>query len=223
MKQKLLALVFCWMAWLAVPAMAITFTPFGSHGEGGSKNGQSFLIGPGGSVYEYDAFLYVAGQDLNGVVLGASAQLSRDNPPTGLDWGVTPALSADQADLVLTYTFTNTTATAFSNLRFFVLLDAEIDQATNTFFNEYGTLKGTVGHGSADGSPDQWQIDEPGFLTGTLYRNLFLGSLNNSNSIPQNAPNDVAMSIGFSLGSLEPGSVTTLRGMISENGRSLGS
>lgn len=223
MKRLLLSLVCTWAAGWGTPALAIIPGPFGPHGEGGTKNGQTLQIGAGGSVYELDAFLNLEGQDLNGAQLGTSAQLSRDALPAGLALGCAQALSADQADLVLTYSFTNTTAAAMGSLRFFVLLDAEIDQAANTFFNEYGTLKGVVGRGAADGSPDQWQIDEPGFLTGTLYRNLFLGSLSNSNAIPQGAPNDTSLALGFTLGSLPPGGATTLRVMISENGRSLGS
>lgn len=223
MKQKILALVFGWAALTALQSPAITVGPFGPQGEGGTKNGQSFTIGAGGSVFELDAFLNLGGLDLNGAQLGTSAQLSQNSLPPGLVYQFSPVLSADTASLVLNYSFSNTTATAFTNVRFLVLFDAEIDQAVNTFFNEYGTLKGVPGHGAADGSPDQWQIDEPGFTTGTLFRNLFLGSLNNSNSIPQTAPNDVAMSLGFSLGDLDPGGSTRLQVMISENGRSLGS
>ncbi len=224
MKRTVLALVFCGAAFLAVPSRAITFGPFGPHGEGGSKNGQSFTIGPGGSVYELDAFVSVEGFDLNGPVQpGTSAQLSQYSLPAGMVYSFTNALSADQTAVVLTYAFSNTTSTVFTNVRFFVLLDAEIDQSINTFFNEYGTVKGVAGHGAVDGSPDEWQIDEPGFTTGTLYRNLFLGALDNSNSIPQSAPNDVALALGFTIGDIAPGGAPALQVMISENGNSLGS
>src|SRR6185295_16117467 len=71
---------------LPLPA-AITVGAFGIHGEGGTKNGQNFQIGSGGSVFELDAFLNIAGLDLNGTNLnqkGTSAQLSRDSLPAGL-------------------------------------------------------------------------------------------------------------------------------------------
>jgi hypothetical protein len=221
MKQKLLTLVFCAAAGLAVRSPAITLGPFGPHGEGGTKNGQTFTIGTGGTVFELDGFLKIGGLDLNGAQLGTSAQLSRDSLPAGLVYQFTNKLAADKADVTLTYSLSNTTSTVFTNVRFFVMLDAEIDQTINTFFNEYGTVKGSPG--GADGTPDQWQIDEPGFATGTLYRNLFLGSLNNSNSIPPGISNDVAMAVGFSLGDLAPGASSALQVMISENGRALGS
>lgn len=225
MKPKRLLPVLCGVVLLAVASpAAITFTPFGPHGEGGSKNGQTFTIGAGGSVFELDAFLNIAGLKLNRTnEPGASAQLSRDSLPAGLSYTFSTNLAPDLTSLVLTYAFSNATSAVFTNVRFFVMLDAEIDQAINTFFNEYGTVKGVAGHGAVDGSPDEWQIDEPGFTTGTLYSNLFLGALDNSNSIPQSAPNDVAMALGFTIGDINPGGAPALQVMISENGGSLGS
>ncbi|HTI99718.1 MAG TPA: SdrD B-like domain-containing protein [Dongiaceae bacterium] len=224
MRHKLLSCLVCGMLLVTFRMGAITVGPFGPNGEGGSKNGQDITIGPGGSVFEIDAFLSVGSQDLNGAQLGTSAQLSRDALPAGIDFHFTNSLSVDQADLILTYTFSNSTpGTVFTNLHFFTLLDAEIDQATNTFFNEYGTVKGTLVNGANDGSPDQWQMDEPGFQTGTLFANLFQGALDNSNSVPQSAPNDVAMGLGFALNDLPPTAASTISVLISENGRSLGS
>src|SRR5438105_4449352 len=167
-KQKIWAVVFCWTAMMAVQTQAITVGPFGSKGEGGTKNGQSLQVGAGGSVYELDAFLSVQGQDLNGSQVGTSAQLSQNSLPAGMIYSFSWMLSSNKADLVLTYTFSNTTSTVFTNLRFFPMLDAEIDERTNTFFNEYGATNGAPGLGIFD--PDRWQIDEPGFQTGTLIR-----------------------------------------------------
>src|SRR6266536_2635704 len=166
MKAKILAVVMWWVVSAATPSQAITFGPFGSKGEGGSKNGQSFTVGAGGSVFELDGFLYLGGLDLNGAQLGTSAQLSHDSLPAGIVFSFSAALSSNAADVVLTYVFSNTTSTVFTNLRFFPFLDVEIDEATNTFYNEYGTTNGTLGLDILD--PDRWQIDEPGFLTGTL-------------------------------------------------------
>lgn len=216
MKRKLLCWLSCCAALMTFQTQAIVFDSFGPRGEGGAKNGQSLLIGQGGSVYELDSFLYIQGLDLNGSRLGTAAQLSRDTLPAGLAYAFSSSLSTNHQDLVLTYSFTNSTASTFSDLRFFVLLDADIDEQANTFFNEFGTVQGAVGHGAGDAAPDQWQIDEPGFQTGTLLRNIFLGSLNNSNAIPQITPDDVALSLGFSLGSLKSGQATSVQVMISE-------
>jgi len=218
MKSELLTLVLCCGGLLAAPLRAIDVGPFGPHGEGGSKNGQDFKIGPGGSVYEFDAFLQLSGYDLNGAAPGGSAALSRHALPAGLNYSFSSALSADKADLVLTYAFSNATGGVLNDLRFSVLLDAEIDQSLNTFFNEYGSVIGTPGNGPWDGTPDLWQIDEPGFLNGTLFRNLYQGLLSNSNAIPVTAPNDVALGLGFKLGRLKTGASTSVRVMISEAG-----
>src|SRR5882762_7830910 len=203
MKAKILAVMAWWVVSAATSSQAITFGPFGSKGEGGTKNGQSFTVGAGGSFFELDVFLYLGGLDLNGAQLGTSAQLSHDSLPAGIVFSFSAALSSNAADVVLTYMFSNTTSTVFTNLRFFPFLDAEIDEATNTFFNEYGTTNGTLGLNILD--PDRWQIDEPGFQTGTLLRNLLLGALSKSNAVPQTALNDVAMALGFSPGDLYAG------------------
>ena len=221
MKNILLAVVFGWSLAAAVPSRAITFGPFGPNGEGGTKNGQTMTIGPGGTVFELDGFLDIDGMDLNGSQYGVSAQLSRDALPAGVGYSFTNYLSSDQADLVLSYTFTNTSSTVFSNLYFFVLLDPEIDEQTNTFFNEYGGITGPPGLHGFDAS--QWQIDEPDFQTGTLLKNIFLGALNGSNAVPPSALNDVAMSLGFSLGNLNPGAGSTVLAQISQQGDALGS
>ena len=221
MKNILLAVVFGWSLATVVPSRAITFGPFGPNGQGGTKNGQTMTIGPGGTVFELDGFLDIDGMDLNGSQYGVSAQLSRDALPAGMVFSFTNYLSSDQADLVLSYTFTNSSSTVFSNLYFFVLLDPEIDEQTNTFFNEYGGISGTPGLHGFDAS--QWQIDEPDFQTGTLLKNIFLGALNGSNAVPPSATNDVAMSLGFSLGNLNPGAGSTVLVQISQQGDALGS
>ena len=213
----------CGVALLPWSALAITLGAFGPHGEGGAKNAQVWTIGPGGTVYELDAFMSVAGLDLNASLPGTSAALSRDSLPAGLGYGFSSVLATNAADVTLVYTFSNTTSAAFSDLRFAVLLDAEIDQAANTFFNEYSIATGSIGNGASDQAPDQWQVDEPGFLAGTLLRNLYLGTLNNSNGIPQTAPDDVALGLGFDLGTLWPGMGVAVRVMISETNHTLGS
>ncbi|MEQ6884495.1 hypothetical protein [Salicola sp. Rm-C-2C1-2] len=69
--------------------------------------------------------------------------------------------------------------------------DHEIAVQSNFFTNEYGVV-----HGNPE--PDQsWQVDEPGFVFGTIYDNLIDGSLNNTNTIPDTAPEDVSVAMGW--------------------------
>lgn len=215
-RRTVSAVVFPFLA-LASLSSAITFDPFGLRGEGGSRNGQSFTIGTGGTVYELDSFVYVDGFDLNGTNSGTSARLSTDAVPTGLTWSFDAALSPDSTDVLLTYSFTNESGGTFSDLRILVFLDAEIDEVSNTFFNEYGEISGAAGAGRWDSNPDYWQIDEPGFAEGTLYGNLLAGALSNSNAVPETAPDDVSMALGFALGTLRPGQSRSARVLVSED------
>ncbi len=205
-----------------LPAGAIEVGPFGAHGAGGSRNGQNFRIGPAGSVFELDAFLYVGGQDLNGADPGRAAKLSRHSPPAGLNVAFASELSADQTDLVLRYTLANTTDATFTDVRLFVLLDTEIAETQNTFFNELAATAGSPGAGPGDAAPDAWQIDEPGFAGGTLHQNLLEGALNNRNAFGEGQAADIAMAIGFFLGNLKPGESVVTRVMVSEDGSRLG-
>ena len=87
----------------------IAETPFQDNGAGGFVSDQMLTIGPDGAVFELDAFVNMAGLDLNGAgVEGTSAQLGLSDPlPAGLDFSFSAEISADQTDLVLSYTFTN--------------------------------------------------------------------------------------------------------------------
>jgi hypothetical protein len=222
MKRNLWLITLCWTALCLLSSQAITVGPFGPLGEGGSKNGQVLQLGPGSDAYEVDAFLRIGGLDLNGAQAGTAAQLSTDPLPAGLTYTFSSALVSNATDLALTYVFSNSiNSVVYSNLTFFAFLDAEIDEATNTFFNEYGTVSGSAGFDVSDAS--QWQIDEPGFQNGLLLRNLFSGALNNSNSVPQNALNDVAMSLGFTRNLLWPGDTLRVQVLISQANHALSS
>ena len=202
---------------------AISLSAFGPQGEGGNANGQSFTIGSGGDVFELDAFVNIAGLDLNGGGLGTSSQLSIAPLPSGLNYNFSSALSPDSSDLTLTYRFSNNTGGALSNFRFFSFIDPEIDEPTTTFFNEYGATAGVTGVGAADPDPDSWEIDEPGFVFGDIFDNLWLGALDNSNAVPIGFPEDVSMALGFNLGTLNPMDTATIAILISEDGTSVGS
>ncbi len=75
--------------------------------------------------------------------------------------------------------------------------DYEIDEAINTFFNEYGSMHGTPEPGQS------WEIDEPGYIFGDIYDNLLGGSLDNTNSVPSSLPDDVSMAMGWNF-TLDP-------------------
>ncbi len=201
---------------------AMTYTPFGPNGEGGTINGQSLSFGSGGEVYELDAFLGITGQDLNGVGIGTTAQLSRNPLPAGVSFVFGKSLSPDGSDLTLTYTFTNNTVSTLPGTWFGVFVDPQIDVALNGYQNEAGIQFGTPGTGHSGTSADQWQIDEPGYVSGNIFTHLLQGSLDGTNSVPDTAPNDVSVAHGFSLGDLSAGATATISVMLSDSGDSLG-
>ncbi|MDX1251921.1 MAG: PEP-CTERM sorting domain-containing protein [Gammaproteobacteria bacterium] len=168
-------------------------------------------------VHEFDAFLAITGQDLNGPAPGTAARLSVDALPIGLTYTFSASLSPDAADLGLKYTFSNTTGVTLDGLRFLALLDVEIDAPVNTFFNEYGEVIGVAGPGVS------WEIDEPGFVFGDIVDHLLTGTLDNSNAVPPGSPDDAALALGFDLGSLAPGGMATIDLLVSEAMHSIGS
>ena len=109
--------------------------------------------------------------------------------------GVTSITSnLDQNDLG---TLSWTTGTP-GNHTFIAFLDYEIDEATNTYFNENGAETGTLSQGQS------WEIDEPGYVFGDIYDHLLDGNLDNANSVPQSFEDDVSIALGWDF-TLEPG------------------
>lgn len=201
---------------------AITFTPFGPSGEGGSVNGQVLTFGSGGEVFELDGFINIAGFDLNAGTIGTSAQLSVNPLPAGVSLTFATAQSPDQSDLTLTYTLTNSSALTLPSVWFAFFVDAEIDVAINDYFNEAAGQLGSLGTGPGDSAPDQWEADEPGYVFGDIFANLLSGALDNSNSVPAVSPDDVSLALGFQLGSLAPGQQSTVHILLSDSGSMLG-
>lgn len=82
---------------------------------------------------------------------------------------------------------------------FGALVDHEIDETINTFYNEFGTAVGTPLPGQS------WEIDEPGYKFGDLFAHFASGRLDNSNGVPVNAADDTAMALAwnFSLSSTQ--------------------
>jgi hypothetical protein len=80
---------------------------------------------------------------------------------------------------------------------FGVYVDPEIDQVSNTFFNEYARTVGT-----AD-SRLSWQLDDPFF--GTIWSNAQSNALDKSNAVATIAPgqNDVAMAMMWNFNLLQ--------------------
>ena len=87
--------------------------------------------------------------------------------------------------------------------RFIGFFDHEIDEAINTYFNEYG---------EAIDTPDvkqSWEIDEPGYVFGDIYQNVLAGSLDNTNSVPAPTPDDVSWAMGWDF-TLDAGETATV-------------
>ena len=76
---------------------------------------------------------------------------------------------------------------------FIAFVDLEIDETENTFFNEYGAAVGAPVAGQT------WEIDEPGWVFGDIYDNFVAGTLDNLNGVPDTAPDDVSMALGWAL------------------------
>lgn len=73
--------------------------------------------------------------------------------------------------------------------------DYEIDEAINTWYNEYGTPV------NSSDVAQTWEIDEPGYVFGDIYANLLAGTLDNTNAVPAGSEDDVSMAMawGFAL------------------------
>ncbi len=194
-------------------AAAASFDDFGPFGEGGSANGQNFTIGPGGHVFEVDSFLAVGAAD--------SLQLSLDALPEDTEFSFEAELSDDTTDVTLRYVLRNNGA-ALEDVRFFSFVDVEIDEDINTFSNEYATIAGSLGAGSDDPDPDSYEVDESGFVFGDIIANLAAGQLDDTNAIPEDAPEDVSVVLGFDIGTLLSRETVTIEVMVSEDGSVIG-
>ena len=169
----------------------------------------SFQIGSGGFVEEIEAFLAGPGDAL-------AAQLSAQSPPAGLSLAFSSLLSADTTDLHLFYDVTNTSGGALAGISFVSFVDAEIDEALNTFFNEFGETSGALAPGQG------FEIDEPGFSFGDIFQNARATSLDGLNAVPESAPEDVSMALAFLITSLGAGQTARFEMLFSEDGDSLG-
>lgn len=187
------------------PADAITLSAFGSAGEGGSANGQTLLVGAGGSVFELDAFISVDS--------GEGIQTSLDPLPTGVSLGFSWSLSSDSSDLLLDYRIENRGSSPLGSIRFTSFMDAEIDESLNGFFNESAISSGDLASGQG------FEIDDP--FAGDLFGNLLSGTVDDTNAF-ESSFGDVSMALSFDLGGLGPSELAQIQILISEDGDSLG-
>jgi hypothetical protein len=201
---------------LASPAAAISLGTLGPNGSVPLGSTGSVSIGSGGDVYELDAFVHVAGQDLNGAAPGEAARLSQDPLPAGVDLLFSSALSDSDSDWTLTYQLVNDTGGLLSGVTVLSYLDAEIDEPLNGFFNEFVTPSGSLAAGQS------FEADEPGFVFGDILDNVLAGALDGANAVDAANPEDAAMALAFALPDLAEGDVAVLRVMLSEDGDHLG-
>ena len=203
------------------PAMADFSLPGGlGGGYGGTINGYPVGFGASGGIYELDAFVNVAGMDLNGGAYGTSAQLSMDVLPAGLDMGFSYSLTPDNTGLKLTYVLTNNTAGTLSDVRLLSFVDADINVATDGYWDEAADVIGVAGTGIPN--PNMWEIDEPGYVFGDIYGNALDGALDNTNALA-GITEDVSMALGFGVGDLAQGMWASMDILLSDSGAYMGS
>ncbi|GAA6151560.1 putative Ig domain-containing protein [Pseudoteredinibacter isoporae] len=105
---------------------------------------------------------------------------------------------------------TNNSSDTLTNSQSILLLDLEIDQQSNTYFNERVNDVKTDAppHSDRDGYDSQgfsrWSVDELGYSGGRLDAAYQLFYLDNRNHIAS-AANDVAVAMQYDLGDLAPG------------------
>jgi hypothetical protein len=119
---------------------------------------------------------------------GTLSEIGWGDPiPTGVD-----VSSFNDSTGLGTITYTSSLLGSNSFLAFF---DHEIDEASNTWWNETGAVTGAA---AADQS---WEIDEPGYYDGDIYENFLADTLDNGigTSIygDTSFPDDVSMAMGW--------------------------
>jgi len=186
----------------AVPAIAITHTGFAENGEGGVVNSQDLTVGSGGVVWELDHFVNT-GDGGDEVRIRGDFSVAFESE-----------LADNDTDLILTFELTRLSGS--SNVTWLTFLDAEIDEADNSFFNESARTGGTLAAGQ------NFEIDEPGYAFGDLLDNIFDAELDGTNAFDSIDPEDVAMAMSFELGAMNAGDTALIELMISEDGSVLG-
>lgn len=165
----------------AGPIDIFRFSSFISSSTLGGTSLSDTRIGVGGSEFAANGFAVSFGDGLNGDNLGT-----------------------------LSYSITNNTGMDLVDAMFFGYLDADLDETLNSFFNEIGDASGlALGGGAGDMLADAFEIDEPGFAGGDIFANLLAGMLANDNAVGAGNPDDVALALGFELGTWAAGQTLT--------------
>jgi len=199
----------------AEPAIAISADSFSTTGEGGEINEHSFTVGPGGSVFDIEAYLNVSDNDLNGSGPGSSGRLGNDDL-SDFDIAFSSTLSDGDTDITLTYAIEKASGSP-QQVTFLSFLDAEIDVLPTTWYGEFARTGGTLAAGQ------NFEVDEPGAVFGNIIDNIFSGELDGSNTLDESTPDDVSMAISLELGSMAIGDSASVEVMISEDGDHVGS
>lgn len=206
--RALFASLLCSAA--ASTASAFAISAFPTPGSGGARVGQTFDFGSDGQIFELDAFVSVGGAL-------ATTALSSGSLPAGLSLDFDATLSGDASDLLLTYSFTNTLASAVDDVFFVSFVDAEIAEPVNSFFNEYATTAGSLAPGQG------FEVDEPGFAFGDIFQHVQAGALDDTNALPDAAnADDVSIAMSWELGSIGAGETRAIEVLLSEDGDSIG-
>ncbi len=195
---------------------------FSELGASGTAMGKQFRIGPAGKAFLQDAFLSVPGLDLNGAGVGGTGRLSLNQLPEGITVAFQSLVSSSGETVELSYDLRNNGASAYSKFGFLYYLDLEIDESSNTFFNEHASVMGTLGQGSSDRDADFYTVDEPGFEKSIsrdrLSDSFAMARLDGINHVSGTMSNDVAMCLGFDLGEFRPGDRCIVRMLVSSEG-----
>jgi len=83
----------------------------------------------------------------------------------------------------------NTTISTAGDHYYGVFIDVDIDEQSNTFFNEYGVANGTAAIGQS------WEIDDP--YWGWIDDDFKHSDLWNTNYVPQGSEDDVSMALAW--------------------------
>jgi hypothetical protein len=165
-----------------------------------------------GSIFQMDGFVNATGHDFGGGS-GVSADLANGSP-TGLAYSFS-ASQPTAAQLLLSYSFTNTSGTALSGLQFLYFVDPDIGA---NFADETATTHGSIGTGFPNVT--SFQVGDPSLST--IFTNLTNGTLSNVNELPSGTPGDVSMALGFNVGTLGVGQSTGFQVLLSDDGSHLG-
>jgi hypothetical protein len=204
---------------LPTSSAAVVVSGFGPFGESGDTNGHAITFGNQGTIFELDAFLHSSSISLSPDAATGSVRLSSGEHPFAASTTVAYNPSTDGKGVRISYTL-NRAGSKLTDLRFLFYADAEIAGDVD-YTNEYALAVGSPGTGQSDPAPDSWEIDEPGFVFGNIYSNLANGSLDNSAGVTADSPEDVALALGFDLGTVGPADTVKIEILLSDTQKSL--